>query len=171
MLLVTGLQMASQYHSALASCAASHSCGDLANTLFLGNHAVGFLVILTVGVPGLLGLFWGGRWWPANSKPAPASSPGCRASPAGAGSPSRSAGLLLAAAAWGGAVSALVTWWSSPATRCNRIFQPGQFDIQGIVPVGYALFAVALGIAAGPCYAAPCPRWPSPSASSLLCAW
>ena len=31
----------------------------------------------------------------------------------------------------------------------HQNFQPGQFDIQGIVPVGYALFAVALGIAAG----------------------
>jgi len=57
---------------------------------------------------------------------------------------------LLAAAAWGGAVSALVTWWSSPANALNhQNFQPGQFDIQGIVPVGYALFAVALGITSG----------------------
>jgi hypothetical protein len=29
------------------------------------------------------------------------------------------------------------------------VFRPGQFDIQGIVPVGYAVFAMALGIAAG----------------------
>jgi hypothetical protein len=58
--------------------------------------------------------------------------------------------LLLAAAAWGGAVSALVTWWSGPDNALQHdAFQPGRFDIQGIVPVGYALFAVALGIAAG----------------------
>ena len=58
--------------------------------------------------------------------------------------------ILLAAAAWGGAVSALVTWWSGPENALNQqSFNPGQFDIQGIVPVGYALFAVALGIAAG----------------------
>jgi hypothetical protein len=31
----------------------------------------------------------------------------------------------------------------------HQNFQPGQFDLQGIVPVGYALFAVALGITAG----------------------
>jgi hypothetical protein len=58
--------------------------------------------------------------------------------------------VLLAAAAWGGAISALVTWWSSPLNALKQQnFQPGQFDIQGIVPVGYAVFAVALGIAAG----------------------
>jgi hypothetical protein len=58
--------------------------------------------------------------------------------------------LLLAAAVCSGAIAALVTWWSGPnnALALNA-FQPGAFDIQGIVPVGYAVFAMALGIAAG----------------------
>jgi hypothetical protein len=58
--------------------------------------------------------------------------------------------LMLAAAIWGGAVAALVTWWSGPqhAVGLDR-FNANVFDVQGIVPVGYALFAVALGIAAG----------------------
>ena len=33
--------------------------------------------------------------------------------------------------------------------RFASAFQPGHFDTQGIVPVGYAVFAMALGIAAG----------------------
>ena len=43
--------------------------------------------------------------------------------------------LLLAGAACGGVVAALVTWWSGPnnALLANA-FGPGQFDIQGIVP-------------------------------------
>jgi hypothetical protein len=59
---------------------------------------------------------------------------------------------LLAAAVWGGALTALVTWWRGPA---NALAFPGVrldtgiFDIQGIVPVAYSVFAVALGIAAG----------------------
>ncbi|HET6193553.1 MAG TPA: hypothetical protein VFE59_41860, partial [Trebonia sp.] len=58
--------------------------------------------------------------------------------------------LLLAAAAIAGVVSALVTWWSGPnnALQANA-FDPGRFDIMGIVPVGYAVFATALGITAG----------------------
>ena len=51
--------MSSQYHSALAACAASHGCANLASTLSLGSHAVGFLVIMTLGAPVLVGLFWG----------------------------------------------------------------------------------------------------------------
>ena len=58
--------------------------------------------------------------------------------------------LLLAAAVWGGCVSALVTWWSGPRNALyGNAFQPNDFDMQGIVPVGYALFGMALGIAAG----------------------
>jgi hypothetical protein len=47
-------------------------------------------------------------------------------------------------------VAALTTWWSGPGNALQAdAFVPGQFDTQGIVPIGYAVFAVALGIAAG----------------------
>jgi hypothetical protein len=58
--------------------------------------------------------------------------------------------LLLAALAWGGAVAALVTWWSGPRNAAYlNAFNPGDFDVQGIMPAAYSLFAMALGIAAG----------------------
>ena len=58
--------------------------------------------------------------------------------------------LLLAAAVIAGAVSALVTFWSGPANAAQGAqFQGNYYDTQGIVPVGYAVFATAFGIAAG----------------------
>lgn len=58
--------------------------------------------------------------------------------------------LLLAGALFGGAVAGIVTWWYGPLNAQDQNqFTPGNFDIQGIVPIGYAVFAVALGIAAG----------------------
>ena len=48
--------------------------------------------------------------------------------------------------------AALVSWWRGPANALafpGVRFDPGIFDIQGIVPVAYSVFAVALGIAAG----------------------
>jgi hypothetical protein len=58
--------------------------------------------------------------------------------------------LLLAALAWGGAVGALVTWWPGPKNAAYaNAFSPGSFDVQGIMPAAYSLFAMALGIAAG----------------------
>ena len=48
------------------------------------------------------------------------------------------------------AYAVLISWWLTPLDQSTGDrFQPGFFDQQGIVPVAYALFALALGIAAG----------------------
>jgi hypothetical protein len=150
LLLVTGRQMASQYQSALTSCAAGHTCGNLPNTLSLGNPLLSLLVTLTVVVPCLLGVFWGGPLVARELETGTSQFAWMQSITRSRWLTVKVGWALLAAAAWGGAVSALVTWWSSPVNSLNQQnFQPGQFDIQGIVPVGYAVFAVALGIAAG----------------------
>jgi hypothetical protein len=146
-LLVTGITMADDYRNALASCAAQ-SCGNLpSSSLFRGDGAIMDLVDATIAVPLLFGLFWGApllakefedgthnlawtqgvsrrRWLRANI-----------------------AWSLIAAALWGAALAALVSWWRFPENALDSRF--GAFDIQGIVPVAYALFAVTLGVAVG----------------------
>jgi hypothetical protein len=150
LLLITGLQMASQYHSAVASCAASKSCGNLADRLFLGSHAVGFLVIMTLGVPALLGLFWGAPLVAREFETGTSQFAWTQSITRSRWLAVNAGWLLAGAAAWGGAVSGLVTWWSGPDNALQLdAFKPGRFDIMGIVPVGYAVFAMALGIAAG----------------------
>jgi hypothetical protein len=150
LLLVTGLQMASKYHSALAACAASHGCANLASTLFLGSHAVGFGVIMTLGVPALFGLFWGAPLVASELETGTSQFAWMQSVTRKRWLAVTAGWMLLAAAAWGGAVSGLVTWWSGPdnALQLDQ-FKPGRFDIMGIVPVGYALFAMALGLCAG----------------------
>jgi hypothetical protein len=150
LLLITGLQMASQWHSALVACTASRSCASLQNTLFLGNHAVGFLVIMTEGVPALFGLFWGAPLVAAELEAHTNQFAWVQSITRRHWLAVKAGWLLLAAAAWGGAVSALVTWWSGPDNALQGdAFEPNRFDIMGIVPVAYALFAMALGIAVG----------------------
>jgi hypothetical protein len=58
--------------------------------------------------------------------------------------------LLTAAALYGAIMSAAVTWClrTENAVAFDR-FQPNTFDTQGLVPVAYAIFAVALGVALG----------------------
>ena len=150
LLLFTGLQMASEYHSALAACTASHTCGSLANVLTLGSPPVIFLVLLTMAVPALLGVFWGAPLVARELETGTSQFAWMQSITRRRWLAVKTGWILLAAAAWGGVVSALVTWWSSPENALKQQnFKPGQFDIQGIVPVGYALFAVALGIAVG----------------------
>src|SRR5262249_46838481 len=55
--------------------------------------------------------------------------------------------VFAAAAVWAGTMTALVSWWRGPENALDSRF--GTFDLQGVVPIAYAIFAVALGIAAG----------------------
>jgi hypothetical protein len=149
LLLVTGVQMAHQYDSALTACRGASSCSTL-SSLFLGSHAVGFLVVLTEGVPAILGLFWGAPLIALELESGTSQFGWTQSVTRKHWFAAKAGWILLATAICAGAVSALVTWWSGPdnALQLDR-FVPNRFDIQGIVPVGYALFAVALGIAAG----------------------
>jgi hypothetical protein len=150
LLVITGMQMASQYHSALVACTANHSCANLGSTLFLGSHAVGFLVIMTLGAPVLVGLFWGAPLVAAEAEAGTTQFAWMQSVTRRRWVAVKIGWMLLAAAVWGGVISALVTWWEGPnnAEQLNA-FDPGRFDIMGIVPVAYSLFAMALGIAAG----------------------
>jgi hypothetical protein len=150
LLVITGRQMAAQYQSALSACSPSHSCGNLANTLILGTPVVSLLITLTVVVPCLLGVFWGGPLVARELESGTNQFAWTQGITRKRWLATQIGWTLLAAAAWGGAVSALVTWWSGPVNALKQQnFQPSQFDIQGIVPVGYAVFAVALGVAVG----------------------
>jgi hypothetical protein len=148
---ISGLHLATTWHNDLAACTAADNCSSGQGGLFNGaGDATGLIIEMTLIVPALLGLFWGAplvaheletgslqwtwvqsvtraRWFAVKA--------GC---------------LLLAAAVWGGAVAALVTWWAGPRNALYLdAFTGGNFDIQGIAPVGYAMFAMAVGILAG----------------------
>ena len=151
LVVVTGVQAASQWHSALSVCTASRTCGNLSSsTLFLGSHAIGFLVIMTLGVPAVLGILAGAPLLAHEFETGTNQYAWTQSVTRRRWLAVKAGWLLLAAAAIGGIVSALVTWWSGPnnALQANA-FDPGRFDIMGIVPVGYAVFATALGITAG----------------------
>jgi hypothetical protein len=64
----------------------------------------------------------------------------------------------LAAMVTAGLLSLVVTWWASPIDRASQFsgtlgifhrMDPVVFGARGAVPVGYAAFAVALGVTAG----------------------
>jgi hypothetical protein len=147
LLAITGIVMANDYSSFMASCGATNSCGDASSVLFRGDGAIMDVVDATLVVPLLFGIFWGApllakeyedgtqslawtqrvtrrRWMNANVQ-----------------------WVFAAAVVWAAAMAALVSWWRGPENAIDNRFST--FDIQGIVPVAYAVFAVALGIATG----------------------
>jgi hypothetical protein len=143
--------MSRAYHDFAAGCAAAHDCGDPSQVLGRDGLITNWL-LATMAIPLLFGLFWGA---PLLGKEFEDGTHGlawtqgvtrCR------WLSGTVAWALLAAAVWGGALAALVSWFRGPANTLafpGVRFEPGIFDIQGIVPVAYSVFAVALGIAAG----------------------
>jgi hypothetical protein len=150
-LVTTGIAMAGDYHGFLASCGATHSCADT-SLLFRSYSFVTVVVSATMAVPALFGLFWGAPLLAREFEDGTHSLAWTQGITRRRWLSRNIAWALLAAAAWGTAMTALVTWWRGPENALGiggSRLSPGIFDIQGIVPVAYSVFAVALGIAAG----------------------
>lgn len=148
-MVVSGLQMASQWHAMLGSCTSGggqNSCAEMP----LGNAIGHDFEVLSVIVPAILGIFLGAPLVASEIENGTNQYAWTQTVTRTRWLTIKAGWLLLAAAVWGGAVAALVTWWSGPRNALyGDAFQPNYFDVQGIVPVGYAVFATSLGIAAG----------------------
>jgi hypothetical protein len=57
--------------------------------------------------------------------------------------------LAVVTVALSGAFAALVTWFRQPFDTLEGPFTPGGFDVEGLTPPAYALFAFALATTAG----------------------
>ena len=151
-LLVTGSHLAHLYDtSGIAACSAHGDCGTLDSTFLSHYHLLRLLLgFALLAVPLLLGMFWGapllGRELESGTYRL-----------AWTQSVTRLRWLTVKVALVGLAsiavaelFSLMLTWWSAPIDRVNmNRFTPGVFDERGIVAIGYAAFAFALGLTAG----------------------
>jgi hypothetical protein len=152
---VTGVHLHhlySVYKVNLATCRkANDDCDSLVNT-FLNNdhHLFQWLGTIMVAVPGVIGIFWGppliGRELETGSHRL-----------AWTQSVTRSRWLAakvgvvgVAAMVTAGLFSLMLTWWAGPVDtlKMDR-FASEIFSERGIVPIGYAAFAFALGATLG----------------------
>jgi hypothetical protein len=151
-MLAGGLQVASRWHSALAACSGHIACLQQQQPppTLVSQAAVDALLLAGIALPAVLGMLWGAPLVAHELESRTSDFAWAQSVTRTRWLTARVGWLLLAAAACGGAAAALITWWSGPdnALAVNA-FRPGQFDIQGIVPVGYAVVAMALGITAG----------------------
>lgn len=146
----TGVHLASAYQTARRDCAASGTCGDLARELFRNYGILFDIVGLSAAVPALFGLFWGAPLVASEIEAGTHQLAWTQTVTRRRWLAVKVGWLLAAAAVWGAAIALLVTWWSGPVNSVNESrFTLGHFDTQGLVPIGYSVFAVALGITAG----------------------
>ena len=156
LLVLTGLQLISQYHTIITECASgagSRPSGQNCSTgggLFSGGPTVGFVSLIVLATPVLAGLFLGAPMVAAEFEAGTTQFAWVQGVTRARWLAVKAGWLLLAAAAWGGVLAALTTWWASPTNaEHGSEFYPGRFDVLYLVPVGYAVFAMALGICAG----------------------
>lgn len=125
------------------------TCGDLERT-FMGYYpAVRLLGSLLVVLPALIGAFWGA---PLVARELESGTQ--RLAWVQSVTRTRWLGVKLALTGLAGAgltllLSLAFTWWSGPFDRLTGRMSPGLFAQRGLVPLAYAAFAFALGVAAG----------------------
>jgi ABC-2 family transporter protein len=139
---ITGVHLA----NGLRACRSGDTCGGL----FEHYNAIDTIVNISVMVPLLIGLFWGATIVGRELEAGTATLVWTQSITRRRWLSTKLLTLFAFTVLCSGAVSALVTWWSdSHNSAVESRFNGLQFDIQNVAPVGYAIFASALGLAAG----------------------
>jgi hypothetical protein len=154
-LTVTGHQLHNLYHayqSNLLICQSNGGDCDQLRNAFLSHyhHLFQYLGTLLVAIPGLIGVFWGP---PLLARELETGTHRL----AWAQSVTRTrwlavkVGCITGAAVIGtGLISLMITWWARPVDHLTANRYSGEiFSTRGIVPIGYAVFAFALGATLG----------------------
>jgi hypothetical protein len=147
---VTGPQLVHLYDTTVSTCHAQHDCPTAINVFTSQDTFLQDLTRLVVLVaPALIGMFWGAPLI-AHEVEAGTHRLAWTQSVTRLRWLAVKLGLAgLASMAAAGLLSLMVTWWSSPLDRAGDWLAPSVFSERGIVPVGYAAFAFALGATAG----------------------
>ena len=142
--------MASDYRDALVGCSRpGFNCDNI--KLFQGDGAIIDTVNATILVPVVIGMFWGatlvGREYDTGTNLLVWTQSVTRRH----WLRTKIATLIISSALVGTALSVMVTWWSRTmnAYRGDNRFDPLQFDLQGLSPIAFTMFAAALGLLAG----------------------
>jgi hypothetical protein len=150
-LAVTGPQLVHLYDTTVATCQGQHNC-SIAISAFQGEDTFlqDLIRLVMLAGPVLIGMFWGSPLI-AHEVEAGTHRLAWTQSVTRLRWLAVKLGLAgLASMAAAGLLSLMVTWWSSPLDRIGAGWMaPSLFSDRGIVPVGYAAFAFALGVTAG----------------------
>jgi hypothetical protein len=149
-LAVTGPHLVQLYNTTVANCTAKGDCSAATSFLLGRDRLLQQLSLVVVVLPAILGIFWGA---PLVARELETGTFRL----AWTQSISRSKWLALKLSIVGlasmvvaGLLSLMVTWWSSPFDLVNlNRFSLATFGERGIVPIGYAAFAFAVGVTAG----------------------
>jgi hypothetical protein len=146
---ITGPHLVHVYRTAVIGCDARGDCSTVtAAFLRLDGGIRAWLGFLVIVVPAIIGIFWGAPLVAREIEDGT-----FRLAWTQSVTRTRWLSVKLAMVGLAGVVAAglfswLATWWASPLDRV-KMSQFATFDQRGLVAVGYAAFAFALGVTAG----------------------
>jgi hypothetical protein len=154
-LVVTGLGMRSTYHSlGVDTCVAvtpARDCTMLLNEFRNQYSSLQFLIPLFLLLPVLLGVFWGAPLIAREVEQGTHRLAWTQSVTRRRWTLTKLVIVGSVAVLVSSAFSAVLWWWADPLVGGPSVqrFTYGIFDLLGVVPVAYTMFAVALGVAAG----------------------
>jgi ABC-2 family transporter protein len=166
-LLATGPHMVSLYRdSGILGCHANQDCSTMASLFLTRLSAGGYKILYLLGAglllvtPAVIGIFWGAPLIAREVESGTFRLAWNQSVTRTRWLAVKLAAVGLASMAAAGLLSLMLTWWAGPIDRAAILaggkpsfafsrFNPAIFDTRGIVPIGYAAFAFALGVAVG----------------------
>lgn len=153
-ILVTGIGMVSSFNdSGLAACFAAtpSGCSELASSWSSQYSGYQFVIPLFLLLPGLIGAFWGSPLIAREVEQGTQRMIWMQSISRTRWLAVKVVVLLLLAVLGATLYTLALQWWSQPLVTAsnNNRFNPGVFDLLGVVPVAYAIFAFALGVLVG----------------------
>jgi hypothetical protein len=146
---IVGSQLLANFHANVSSCAASCSASAVNNFVDKYTLMGSWLSALVLVVPGLIGVFWGAPLLARELESGTFRLAWTQSISRARWTVTKLGLLGLAGMVVAGLCSLMVTWWSSPLDFVVGAGPFAHYDTRGIVPVAYAAFAFALGVAAG----------------------
>jgi len=148
MLGFTGPHVVHLYDTTVATCATHAKCSSAITAFQSSFHLLQDLGILVIVVPALIGIFWGAPLVARESETGTNLLVWTQSITRTRWIATKLCLVGLASMAVAGLCSLAITWWSSPFDRVGATQFPA-FSQRGVVPIGYAAFAFALGVATG----------------------
>jgi hypothetical protein len=152
-LLLTGFGIASSFRTTgLAGCLAvpGRDCEQLSHLFTKRYTSLQFAIPLFLVVPALIGVFWGAPLVASEIEQGTHRLAWTQGVSRLRWINTKVVAMGAATVAGAAALAWLTSWWSLPFVRASDDrFSSGVFDLRGIVPVAYALFALAVGVAVG----------------------
>ena len=146
---LTGPNLAHLYNTMVASCSSHGNCSTATDAFLAHDRLLQDFGNLVIALPAIVGIFWGAPLVARELETGTYRLVWAQGVTRSRWLAARLGLVALASVAVAGLLSLMVTWWSSPIDRVNMNQFTSVFDQRGVVPIGYTVFAFAMGVAAG----------------------